>query len=145
MRPNPRLVLACCSLLLLASPSLADEAKGGAEGPVATIAAPARCGTPMIGTPEPLFMTCTVQVECANGEVKSCSVGGSGGSCSTGGINNRCVICNGVQGDCCPETCCEMCQNNQDNCIDNCTFPAECRACHYGYNSCIAGCIGGCP
>jgi hypothetical protein len=93
MRPKYLLVLACCSLILLAAPGLADEAKVEAESPIAAIFAQAGCGTLTIGIPEPLFLaSCLVQVECADSTVVSCS---GNNTCSTNGINNRCVICDG--------------------------------------------------
>lgn len=142
MRPKPLLALACCSLILLASPGLADEAKVEAKGQIAALWAPARCVTPTTGIPEPSFMTCTVQIECADTSVVSCS----GNSCSTGGINNRCVICDSVQHGCCPVTCCEQCQADWEACDGNCPdWPLICaRACQRAYNNCVAGCTGGC-
>ena len=142
MRPNSLLVLAFCSLILLAAPGLADEAKGNAEGPIAAIFAPTGCGTLTTGTSEPLFLAgCFVQVECADGLVKSCS---GNSTCSTGGINNRCVFCDGVQvGDCCPLTCCEQCAADRAVCFDNCQT-LHCPGCNFAYNRCVAGCTGGC-
>lgn len=145
MRPNPVLVLTCCSLMLLAAPSFADEVKGEAEGPLATIFAPAGCGTLTTGTPEPLFLAgCSVQVECADSTMVSCS---GDNTCSTGGTNNRCVVCDGVQQGCCPTTCCEQCAAQRDTCRRNCpAWPPNCPStCDYVYNNyCVPECEGGC-
>jgi hypothetical protein len=138
MRPKLLLVLACCSLILLASPSLAEMARGEAEGPIAAVVTPASCGTATTGIPEPLFMACTVQVECADSSVISCP---GNNTCSTGGTNNRCVVCDGVQQSCCPATCCEACEAQREACWENCI---RCGVCGFAYNQCIAGCTGGC-
>lgn len=148
MRQQLFLVLAvptCCILTLLASPCLADVAGVQAEGPIGARVAPAKCGTltTTMGTPEPLFMTCTVQVECSDGTIKSCS----GNSCSTSGYNGRCVTCNGVQvGTCCPTSCCEDCATAFDQCASNCGggTPKNCNMCNFGYQNCVADCTGGC-
>jgi hypothetical protein len=83
-----------------------------------------------------------VQVECADSSVISCS---GNSTCSTGGTNNRCVVCDGVQQFCCLQTCCEVCAANHDACVDNCETTIQCRACIFGYNHCVSGCMGGCP
>ena len=141
MRPKLVLAVVCWSLAALASPSLADEAKAEAESPIAAMFAPAGCGTlTMIGTPEPLFMTCTVQVECADNSVISCS----GSSCSSGGPSNSCVICNGAQQSCCTgPSCCQVCEENYFACLDTCD--PFCNYCQHAYDHCVANCTGGCP
>lgn len=145
MRPRFLLVLAftCCALTFLAFPSPAAAAGATAENTIAAIFAPAGCGTPTAVTPKPLFITCTVQIECADSSVVSCS---GSSTCSTGGTNNRCVVCDGVQHDCCPKTCCEECAETRDNCLDTCPDwpPLACRACLLGYNYCASNCEGGC-
>lgn len=143
MRPKLPLVVAvvCWSLAALASPSLADEAKAEAAGPIATLFAPAGCGTVATSTAEPLLLkSCSVQIECADSSVISCS---GSNTCATGGTNNRCVVCDGVQQSCCPVTCCEQCAANRDACWENCT--RACGVCGFAYNNCVAGCTGGCP
>lgn len=143
MRPKSLLVLAvaCWSLTALASPGLAEEVKDAA-GPAIVMAVPATCNTLSMDVPQPLFMACTVQVECANSSVISCS----GNTCSTGGSNNSCVICNGVQQSCCPgPTCCQMCEEERIYCLESCELPAGCKWCNtIVYPNCIAGCTGGC-
>lgn len=144
MRPNSLLVLAFGSLILLAAPGLADEAKGNDEGPLAALFTPAGCRALPFGTPEPLFLTtCSVQLECGDSSVISC-MGNT--PCSTGGTNDNCVFCSGSQQACCPSgpTCCQTCAANRDNCSENCWSPATCRACLLGYDYCIADCTGGC-
>ena len=139
MRPKLVLAVVCWSLAALASPSFADKAKTEAEIPIAAIFAPSGCGPlTTIGTPEPAFMTCTVQVECADSSVISCS----GNSCSSGGPDNSCVICNGVQQNCCTVgTCCEVCAQHYNDCLDTCI---ACGVCNTSYNHCVNNCTGGC-
>lgn|GEM_PF-2289614 len=146
MRPKFLLVLAvtCCAITVLASPSLAAADGAQSENPIAAIFGPADSGTLRTGTPEPLFLSgCFVQVECADTSVVSCS---GSSSCTTSGINNRCVTCDSVPHGCCPITCCENCAMNRDSCSDNCPdWPLACfRGCSNTYNTCIAGCMGGC-
>lgn len=143
MRPKPLLVLiAFYSLTALASPGLSDEGKADdAAGPIAAMVAPASCATLAIGTPQPLFMTCTVQVECNDGTVKFCS---GNSSCSTSGINHRCVTCDGIQQGCCPVTCCEDCAASLATCEEGC-IGSVCNACYRGYRYCVDNCTGGCP
>jgi hypothetical protein len=143
MRPKFFLALAvtCCVLTGLASPSPAAVAGEQAEGPISTME-PAGCGALTIGIPEPLFLTCSVQVECADSSIKSCS----GNSCSTSGANHECVTCNGVQQGCCTgDTCCQVCAEERDECFNNCELPHGCQWCgNIVYQNCIAGCTGGC-
>jgi hypothetical protein len=142
MRPKSLLVLACCSFILLASPGLADKAKVEAKSPIATLSAPVGCSILTTGTPEPLFLTgCFVNLECADSSIVSCS---GNTTCSTGGYNDRCVICDGVLQDCCPETCCEVCEDNFFACVNGCGLSSGCPMCNNLHSRCIAGCEGGC-
>ncbi|NVI98540.1 hypothetical protein HV824_10440 [Myxococcus sp. AM009] len=43
---------------------------------------------------------CSVQIECANGTMKTCT--GTGFACSASGANNGTVTCNGVSSSCSP-------------------------------------------
>lgn len=142
MRPKPLLVLAiACMLTVLASPGFAATAGAQVENPIAALMTPSGCSALALGTPEPLFLTCTVQVECADSSVLSCS----GASCSTGGTNNQCVVCDGTQQGCCTMgTCCDLCDQQQSDCFDNCPEGLQCNWCNVGYNHCIANCTGGC-
>lgn len=144
MKPQPFLLLAC-TLLLLSAPGFADETRRETENRIAAIFAPVKCATSVTGVPEPLFRVgCSVQVECADSSVISCS---GNNTCSTGGTNNRCVVCDGTQQGCCPATCCEVCAANRDACHSNCPdWPVSCgRMCARTYDNCVAGCTGGCP
>jgi hypothetical protein len=144
MRPKSLFLLAvvCCALTVLASPSLAAGAEAQTENPIAALMAPGGCSALAIGTPEPLFMTCTIQVECADSSVVSCS----GATCSTGGTGNQCVVCDGTTHGCCTTgTCCDMCDQQRTECFDNCPPELRCNWCNVTYNHCIANCTGGCP
>ncbi len=144
MRPKTFLAVAtCCVLTVLASPCFADAGGAQAGGPIASMFAPAKCGTlTTMDTPEPLFMTCTVQVECADSSVISCS----GNTCSSSGPDNSCVTCNSVQQGCCPggETCCQTCEELELDCFNNCPPELSCNWCNTTYNHCVANCTGGC-
>jgi hypothetical protein len=140
MRPKSAVVLAivCCTVIV--SPSLAAMEGTPAPQLLAAIFAPADSATLPAGTPEPSFLSgCTVQVQCADNSVVSCS---GNSTCSTGGTNNRCVVCDGVQHGCCPQTCCEVCDANFQSCIDSCN-PPTCSICGRVYTRCTARC--GCP
>ncbi len=145
MRPKFFLALAaaCCALPLLASPSFAAVEGVQTGNPITALMAPAGCGALAFGIPEPTFMTCTVQVECGDGSVKSCS----GSTCSTSGSNNECVTCNGFQQGCCTggPTCCQLCAADREDCFNNCPEGLLCNWCNnVVYHNCIANCTGGC-
>lgn len=142
MRAKFLFILAvCCSFVVSASPGLADEVKADAAGLAVVMSAPAACNALSLGVPPPLFMTCTVQIECDTGSVISCS----GNSCSTGGASNNCVVCNGNQMGCCPGlTCCQKCAAEREDCFLNCPDSRHCNYCNTAYNICVSGCTGGC-
>src|SRR3954468_3112487 len=115
MRPKPLLIFAftCCALAALASPSLAAGAGAQAENPIAALMTPAGCSVLAFGTPEPLFLSiCSVQLECADSSVISCT---GNTPCYTGGTNDNCVFCSGSQQSCCTgPSCCQVCAANAE-------------------------------
>ena len=143
MRPKLLLAVVCWSLATLASPSLAAGAGTQAENPIAALMAPAGCSALGFGTPEPLFLTtCTIQLECANSSVISCT---GNTPCSTGGAYDNCVFCSGSQQACCPGvTCCQVCNQQEADCNANCASELECNWCDRNYGICASHCTGGC-
>ena len=97
MKSKLLVVLACCSLVLLASPLLAEEGKEVAEAPIPAMFAPASCGTAAIGAPEPLFMATCCEV------------------CTT----NR-YFCEGECPDRHPLPCINACNQAYNNCAAGC-------------------------
>jgi len=126
--------LCLCCLALLALPSLA-------AAPADQPATPA----PVIGSfpIQPILLsTCTLQIECDDGSIVSCS-GNSSCTTSNGG---RCAVCDGVQAGCCAKTCCEDCYDTYYSCISTCDpgIPFSCRICDKVLTLCQNGCTGGC-
>jgi hypothetical protein len=142
------LCLCCICLIASAGPALAAQGESAQAQPTAPQVDAARCAAeasvlPSLFPVEPVEQACTLQIECADGSVISCM---GNYSCQTSG-NGRCTICDGVQTACCPQTCCEVCEQNYYNCISGCDpqIPVTCRICDKVYNWCVQGCTGGCP
>lgn len=89
---------------------------------------------------DPLHLTCTLQIECADGSVISCM---GNNSCTTSG-DGRCTVCDGVQTACCAVSCCEVCDDALYACTSDCGSPSECFVCLQEYNQCVSNCTGGC-
>jgi|GEM_PF-1793182 len=142
-------LLFICCLCLIALPAVAEQMAD--QAPAADQAQPAVQDAAPVAQPvppitafpvQPIFQTCTVTIQCADGSSVSCQ--DPNNSCSTSS-NGRCVICGGVQGDCCAQTCCEVCDDNYNQCELGCDpqIPVTCRICDRVYDKCVQSC-GGC-
>lgn len=142
------LILTLCTLALLSVPALAEEPANQPEAPIAQPATAGTCPAPTFAAlGDPIAPACSVQLECSNGTIKSCS---GNNSCSTSGPNNSCVTCDGQQQGCCTGgTCCGDCADalaacETANCHGEPYFPQGCNLCETTYQNCLAGCTGGC-
>jgi hypothetical protein len=132
---------ACCLLLFLAVPSHAVASESALPWMV-NASMPGTCSQAREVSAKdapPIFaFTCSLQVECADSSVISCN---GTTTCQTS-PDGRCVICDGNTAGCCPQTCCESCEQSYNTCLDNCDL--KCNLCNTAYNHCVNNCTGGC-
>ncbi|HMB52247.1 MAG TPA: hypothetical protein VKU40_02950, partial [Thermoanaerobaculia bacterium] len=124
-----------CLTLFVAAPASADLPQRQTRFDQPSCAAKTQID---IDADEPLFMgPCSVQMECADESVISCN---GNNSCSTQG---NCVVCDGVQEECCAgATCCDECFDGYLLCLNNCGG-RPCFTCEPSYEFCTSQCTGG--